>query len=146
MTIKNAIAIGKGLGLLVNVEENRGVAVAFRSYLKLLVSINASKPLNPSFSFIRNDGSSTWVNLKYERLNVYCFDCRKIGHNQHSCLTLQVDRFPTRYLISLKVHVFSNLLPTISANNLFVSHQTPSSSQKNNPNKPHTTSTQPQAN
>jgi hypothetical protein len=48
MTIKNTIAIGKGLGLLVKVYENRGVAATFRSFLRLLASIDVSKPLKVS--------------------------------------------------------------------------------------------------
>jgi hypothetical protein len=146
MTIKNAIAIGKGLGLLVKVEENKGDAATFRSFLRLLVSIDVSKPLNLGFYFTRIDGSSTWVSLKYERLDVYCIDCGKIGHKQLSCLALQVDKFPSRCLIYLKVNVFSNLLSATPVNNLLDSHQTPSSSQRNKPNTPCIISTQPHAN
>ena len=101
ISIKNAIAIGKGLGQLVKVEDNSGETVAFRSYLRILVSIDVNKPLNPGFNFNRSDGSSTWVCLKYERLDVYCSDCGRIGHNQISCLALQMDKQPNRYLISL---------------------------------------------
>ena len=68
---KNAIAIGKGLGNLVKIEESSGAETTFRSFLRLLVIIDVSKPLNPGFSFIRNDGSATWINLKYKRLDVY---------------------------------------------------------------------------
>jgi hypothetical protein len=51
MSIKNAIAIGKGLGKLVKIEENSGAKATFRSFLRLLINIDVSKPLNPSFSF-----------------------------------------------------------------------------------------------
>jgi hypothetical protein len=146
MTIKNAIAIGKSLGQLVKVEESRGDIVAFRSYLRILVSIDVIMPLNPGFNFIRSDGSPTWVSLKYERLDVYCLDCGRIGHKQPSCLALHVDKLPTRYLISLKVNVFSNLHATISVNNLSVSQQAPSSSQKNIPYTPFFPSSQPKDN
>jgi hypothetical protein len=66
MTIKNAIAIGKGLGQFLKVEDNSGETVAFRSYLKVLVSIDVLKPLNSGFNFNRGDGTQCWVNLKYE--------------------------------------------------------------------------------
>jgi hypothetical protein len=110
MSIKNAIAIGKGLGHLVKVEDNSGVEATFRSFLRLLVTIDVSKPLNPGFCFTRNDGSSTWISLKYERLDIYCTNYGKIGHKQISWLAQQVDRFSSRYLISLEVNVFSNML------------------------------------
>jgi hypothetical protein len=82
MTIKNAIAIGKGLGLLLMVEDNNGAEVIFRSYLRILVILDVSKPLNPGFFLSREDGSSTWVSLKYERLDIYCIDCGLIGHTK----------------------------------------------------------------
>jgi hypothetical protein len=44
MTIKNSIAIGKGLGQLEKVDDNSGAATTFRSYLRLLVSIDVKSP------------------------------------------------------------------------------------------------------
>ena len=83
MSPKNAIAIGKGLGNLVKIEESSGAKATFKSFLRLLVLIDVSKPLNPGFSFNRNDGSPTWISLKNERLDVYCTDCGRIGHKQY---------------------------------------------------------------
>ncbi|XP_059435249.1 uncharacterized protein LOC132168163 [Corylus avellana] len=96
LSIKNAIAIGKGLGHLVKVEDASGVDTPFRSYLRLLVDVDISKPLNPGFLFTRNDGTSTWISLKYERLDVYCTECGKIGHKHFSCLSPQAARVPSR--------------------------------------------------
>ena len=98
MTIKNAIAIGKGLGQLLKEEENRGSATTFRSFIRVLVSIDDSKPLNPSFDFTRNDGSSTWVSLKYERLDVYCSDCGKLATNSPPTLRRQRTNSPPAIL------------------------------------------------
>jgi hypothetical protein len=70
MSIKNAIAIGKGLGKLVKIEENSGAEAIFQSFLRLLVNIDVCKPLNLGFSFTRIDGSTTWISLKYVRLDI----------------------------------------------------------------------------
>jgi hypothetical protein len=88
MTIKNAIAIGKGLGHLVKVDDASDVDTTFRSYLRLLVDVDVSKPLNPSFPFTINDGTATWVCLKYERLDVYCTEYGMLGHKQFFCQAL----------------------------------------------------------
>jgi hypothetical protein len=109
MSLKNAIAIGKGLGQLVKVEENGGSAATFRSYMRLLLSIDVCKPLNPGFSITRTDGSSSWVSLLYEKLDIYCSNYGLNGHKQSSGLAKLEERFPSRYTISLKVTVFSNL-------------------------------------
>jgi hypothetical protein len=123
MTIKNAIAIGKGLGQFMKVEDNSGESAAFRSYLKVLVSIDVHKPLNSGFNFKRGDGTLCWVSLKYERLDVHCTDCGRIGHHQTSCLARPVEKHPNRYRISLKVNVFSNLPVSMSAVSATVNHQ-----------------------
>jgi hypothetical protein len=111
MSVKNAISIGKGLGSLLKIDDVSGAEATFRSYLRLLVIIDVCKPLKPGFNFSRPDGSKSWVSLKYERLDIYCSDCGRIGHKQSSCLAPKVERFPTKYLISLKVTIFSNMLP-----------------------------------
>jgi hypothetical protein len=55
LTIKNAIAIGKGLGSLIMVEDNNGVEVTFRSFMRILVSIDVFKPLDSGFYLSRED-------------------------------------------------------------------------------------------
>jgi hypothetical protein len=146
LTIKNAIAIGKGLGSLIMVEDNSGVGVTFRSYLRILVSINVSKPLNPGFDLSKEDGSSSWVSLKYERLDIFCTDCRLIAHFQAACLSPKEERTPSRYFISLKVNVFSNLVPTSFVQNQTMSSASPSSSARKNPVQTFLGSSQPHAN
>jgi hypothetical protein len=130
----------------VKVDENRGVAATFRSFLRFLVSIDVSKPLNLGFCFTRSDGASNWISLKYERLDAYCTDCGKIGHKQPSYLARLEERNPSRYLISPKINVFSNMLATISIGNHQKKLQTPSSSPENFLSLPCTTSSQPHAN
>jgi hypothetical protein len=146
MSIKNAVAIGKGLGHLLKVEEISGVDTTFRSFLRLLVYIDVCKSLNPSFLFTRKDGTSTRISLKYERLDVYCIDCGKIGHKQGSCLVPQADRVPSRYQISLKLIIFSNLLSPSTRNHHEEMHQTSSPPIRFNPIQPCMASSQPHAN
>jgi hypothetical protein len=80
MSTKNAIAIGKGLGHLLKIEDASGVSSTFRSYLRILVEIDSLKPLKLGFSLARPNGATFLVSLKYERLDAYCTDCGLIGH------------------------------------------------------------------
>jgi hypothetical protein len=50
----------------------------------------------------------------YERLDIYCTDCGRIGHKQPSCLARPEARNPSRYLISLKLNAFSVMPETSS--------------------------------
>jgi hypothetical protein len=80
LTLKNAIAIGKGLGSLLHVKDCSGASKTFRSYLRILVNINVLEPLKPSFMLNRVDGESIWISFRYERLDIYCTKCGRIGH------------------------------------------------------------------
>jgi hypothetical protein len=128
------------------VDKNSGAAASFRSYLRLLVSIDVTKPLSPGFCFSRSDGVSDWISLKYERLDIYCTDCGRIGHKLPSCLARPEARNPSRYLISLKLNAFSVMPETSSIGKHQENLKTPSSSSENFLSSPKILSSQPHAN
>jgi hypothetical protein len=111
LTLKNAAAIGKGMGSLIQVEDCSGESVTFRSYLRILVKLNVLEPLKPGFLFCRDDGEQFQISFMYERLDIYCTSCGRIGHKNQTCLAPPAERIPGKYAISLKVTIFSNLLP-----------------------------------
>jgi hypothetical protein len=111
LTLKNAITIGKGMGSLLQVDDCSGASKTFTSYLRILVNINVLEPLKPGFMFNREDGEHIWVSFRYERLDIYCTKCGRIGHNSQHCLAPPEEIIPGKYYISLKVNIFSNLLP-----------------------------------
>jgi hypothetical protein len=108
LTLKNAISIGKALGPLLQVEDCSGATKTFRSYLRVLVNINVQEPLIPGFMFNREDGEPIWVSFRYERLDIYCNKCGRIGHNNQHCLAPPQEIIPGKYSTSLKVNIFSN--------------------------------------
>jgi hypothetical protein len=109
LTLKNVVAIGKGMGSLIQVEDCNGELKTFRSYLRILVKLNVHDPLKPGFLYCRDDGEQFQITFKYERLNIYCTKCGRIGHKNQSCLALPAEIIPGKYQISLKVTIFSNL-------------------------------------
>jgi hypothetical protein len=109
MTIKNAVAIGKGLGSFLKVDDNASGKITFRSYLRVLIEIKVLEPLKPGFYFKRDNKEPLWISFIYERLDFYCTLCGKIGHKQSNCCSPETEHHPELYSISLKVNIFSNL-------------------------------------
>ena len=87
MSLCNAIAIGKGMGNLIKVDDaatqDRSI---FKSYLRVLMEIDVHAPLKPSFLFHKGNGDSAWISLKYERPNIYCTNYGCIGHKKKGLL------------------------------------------------------------
>jgi hypothetical protein len=110
MTLRNAIAIGKGLGDFLKVDDAAAQPIPkFRSYLTVLAEIDVHAPLKPGFQFRRDNGDQVWISLKYERLDIYCTSCGCIGHKKDNCRAPQEACTPGKYAISLLVNIFSNL-------------------------------------
>ena len=127
MTTKLAISIGKGLENLLKVDDLSGARTTFKSYLRILVEIDVANPLKPGLSFKRDGGETLWIFLKYERLDIYCSICGRIDHKSAFCMTAPEEKTPTRYAVSLKLNIFSNLIPsfpTLSFNQTTNIHQT----------------------
>jgi hypothetical protein len=110
MTTKIAISIGKGLGHLLQVDDSCSDKKSFKSFLRLLVEIEVSNPLKPGFPLQRIDDEPLWIFLKYERLDIYCTSCGRIGHKPIHCLAPPEESF-LRGTLSLSMLTF---FPTYS--------------------------------
>lgn len=58
-----------------------------RSFLRVRVEIEISKPLPKGFWLRRNTGAGQdlWISYKYEKLSDFCYDCGRLGHDNRSC-------------------------------------------------------------
>ncbi|OMO78284.1 hypothetical protein CCACVL1_14522 [Corchorus capsularis] len=81
----NTIRIGRTIGRLIDVEDpewNRGVG---RGFLRFKVAMDFKKPLVNGFWTSRADLTKVWVDLKYERLGDFCYNCGMLGHTDRGC-------------------------------------------------------------
>ena len=79
LTLKNVVAIGKGIGSLIQVEDYGGANKTFRSFLRILIKINVHDPLKLGFLFYRANGEQFQISFKYERLDINCTSCGRIS-------------------------------------------------------------------
>ena len=85
LTLKNAAAIGIGLGILMQVEDCSGAQKTLKNFLRILVKIDVFEPLKLGFYLSHEEGEPLWISIKYERLDIYCSSCGRIGHKNQHC-------------------------------------------------------------
>ncbi|KAI9070784.1 hypothetical protein K1719_047252 [Acacia pycnantha] len=64
--------------------QRRGV-ICLCTFIRVRTLINILEPLTSGFWVPRPQRESIWVVVKYERLQNYCYDCGKIGHEARNC-------------------------------------------------------------
>ncbi|RYR16596.1 hypothetical protein Ahy_B04g073630 [Arachis hypogaea] len=86
ITTKSAEIIGKRLGVVMEMENPRWNNILQRTFLRVKVTLNVTKPLPTGFWLARENAPDLWIDLKYERIqDSYCLNCEILGHNKKDC-------------------------------------------------------------
>lgn len=90
MTCAHGELIRNRIGRLVEVEAPSDGLLIHRSFLRLRIEVDVTKPLLQGFILYRRDNSGpigdvVKVYYKYEKLVKFCYDCGRIGHDNLSC-------------------------------------------------------------
>ncbi|KAL7189821.1 hypothetical protein ACSBR1_039458 [Camellia fascicularis] len=90
MTRAHGEVISSRIGRLVEIEAPSDGLLIHRSFLRLRIEVDVSKPLLQGFILYRRNssgpvGDGLEVYYKYERLSEFCYDCGRIGHNKLAC-------------------------------------------------------------
>lgn len=80
MNPSNAAKIASQIGETIAVENPEVDGKLLRPFIRVKVFVNTSQPLPTGFWVPRKCLPKTWVFLKYEKLQGFCFKCGKIGH------------------------------------------------------------------
>ncbi|KAI9084477.1 hypothetical protein K1719_033465 [Acacia pycnantha] len=85
MYLENAIRIGNNVGKVVLAEEPRHNGRFLRTFLRVRVVLDLRKPLASGFWLNNPDGGKSWISIRYEKLQSFCYICGKIGHDDRMC-------------------------------------------------------------
>ncbi|KAL7239081.1 hypothetical protein ACSBR2_005057 [Camellia fascicularis] len=90
MTTSHGETIGNRIGRLIEVKARSEGLLLERSFLRLRVDVDVTKPLLQGFILhrrgaLRVEIDDVRVLYKYEKLSEFCYNCRQIGHDNLSC-------------------------------------------------------------
>ena len=102
MTTTNAIHIGKGLGKILELDQNSSLELISRPFIRFKIELNTSLPLASGFFMLCEGTKPRWIAFKYERLDEYCSSCGLIGHVKKFCTAPPEQVTPDKYKKSLR--------------------------------------------
>ncbi|KAI9070594.1 hypothetical protein K1719_047444 [Acacia pycnantha] len=81
----NAIKLSQAVGRPLLYEAPRIHDRLSRTFIRTRTLVNIKKPLVAGFWVPRPQRKPVWVSIRYERLQNYCYDCGRIGHEAKNC-------------------------------------------------------------
>ena len=73
MTQRNAEVIGRKLGRLVKIDDQKIIKGVGRSFLRLRLGVKVDEALVEGFWLPREVKETNWVQIRYEKLSEFCF-------------------------------------------------------------------------
>ena len=91
-TPKMGELLGKRLGTVTKVDKNKD-GHCKDNFVRIRVNIDVTAPLRRGFHVqLGSKSEKTWIDVKYERLGDFCFDCGYLGHSWKFCPRKQQSR------------------------------------------------------
>lgn len=84
-TEENILRIGARIGVVEEYERPIVNGVVMRSFLRIRVLVDVSKSLVDGFWISRPGLGRCWIQVKYEKLQVFCHKCGVINHDARDC-------------------------------------------------------------
>lgn len=82
---ENARILGDSVGDTVMFERPVIEGKMGRGFIRVRTLIQTDEPLTLGFWVPREHKDPTWVSVKYERLQTFCYTCDRIGHDGRNC-------------------------------------------------------------
>ncbi|KAI9117829.1 hypothetical protein K1719_011244 [Acacia pycnantha] len=92
--LENAITIGGHVGEVLMAEDPSYNDRYLWNFLRARVVLDLRKPLASGFWLVRPDGKRIWITVKYERLQTFCYNCGKVGHDNKACQFVKLTSIP----------------------------------------------------
>ncbi|KAF4363980.1 hypothetical protein F8388_000563 [Cannabis sativa] len=84
-SVENGKLLGGKAGKVIKVELDEGNPASWSKFLKILIELNVNLPLFSGCFFELESGGHSWIQFKYERLGIFCYNCGILGHQRRGC-------------------------------------------------------------
>uniref|UniRef100_A0A803P9M8 CCHC-type domain-containing protein n=1 Tax=Cannabis sativa TaxID=3483 RepID=A0A803P9M8_CANSA len=81
----NGSLLGGLAGKVVQVELEEDRPASWNKFLKVQVDVEVDKPLFSGCFFGVAFGVKKWVQMKYEKIGIFCYFCGRLGHQRRGC-------------------------------------------------------------
>ncbi|KAF4377913.1 hypothetical protein F8388_018514 [Cannabis sativa] len=84
-SIVNGNTLGEKAGKVLKVDLDEGNPALWKKSLNVLISLNVNLPLFSGCYFTLESGVQRWVQFKYGKLGIFCYNYGKLGHQRRGC-------------------------------------------------------------
>ncbi|KAF4370787.1 hypothetical protein F8388_011665 [Cannabis sativa] len=81
----NGNLLGKKAGQVLYVNADEGFSAPRSKALKVLIRLNVNQPLFAGCYIGLESGSQRWIQFKYEKMGIFCYNCGVMGHQRRGC-------------------------------------------------------------
>ncbi|KAF4357157.1 hypothetical protein G4B88_017334 [Cannabis sativa] len=81
----NGNRLGGMIGKVVSVELDEAKPVTWGCFFRILVDLNFHNPLVSGCYFDLTSGEKRWLQFKFEKIGIFCYNCGRLGHQRRGC-------------------------------------------------------------
>ncbi|KAF4394235.1 hypothetical protein F8388_005869 [Cannabis sativa] len=84
-SVDNGSILGGKAGKVISVDLEEGQPALWKKFLRVLVELDVNLPLFSGCYFEVESGGNRWIQVKYEKIGIFCYNCGKLGHQRRGC-------------------------------------------------------------
>uniref|UniRef100_A0A803Q9X9 CCHC-type domain-containing protein n=1 Tax=Cannabis sativa TaxID=3483 RepID=A0A803Q9X9_CANSA len=81
----NGFLLGGLVGSVIKLDMEEDKPASWTTFFKILVDIDIHKPLFSGCFFDLNSGVKQWLQVKFEKIGIFCYHCGRLGHQRRGC-------------------------------------------------------------
>ncbi|XP_060968588.1 uncharacterized protein LOC133036113 [Cannabis sativa] len=81
----NGLLLGGLVGKVLKLEMEEDKPASWSTFFKFLVEVDINKPLVSKCFFDLNSGVKQWLQMKYEKIGIFCYNCGWLDHQRRGC-------------------------------------------------------------